>query len=241
MESNMKSRTVVCVYGKNEPIERVMERLNAMYVSNYSKNYVYGALIDLPDAISYRVSGDQQTEEKAQELVKMLSARYGSAFFCAIRQRRIRSDREYRYACEDGVLGAIKALWRYVKGKGTELFPVFGCGGMNGAERIYFSAEVRKDTGVHNEFIDVIEPNGIFRLAAHLRGNEAVFAFTGAFDGDKSGCDENKTEVLFSAAALDKLLSCEPVPYKSVTCAHIGMVRYPASSFGVFAGEILLL
>ena len=59
----MKSKTIVCAYGKNEPVERVFERLCAMYTSNYSPSYFYCALIDLPDGISYRTAGDKKIEE----------------------------------------------------------------------------------------------------------------------------------------------------------------------------------
>ena len=234
----MKSRTVVCVYGKNEPIDRVMQRLRATFLSNYSKSYVYGAIIDLPDAISYRVLGDLKTEERAGELIGLLKNEYGDAFFCAIRQRRICSGREYRYVCEEGALGAVKTLWRYSKGKSTELFPIFGCGGLGQAERIYFSAEVGAESG---ESIDVIQPNGIFALAELMKENEAVFASAGAIIGKKAGELGQRAEVLFDARALDKLLGCGDVPYKSATCLHIGTVRYPASRFAFFEEKSLLL
>lgn len=237
----MKSRTVVCVYGKNEPVEMIMERLNAMYVSNYSESYVYGALIDLPDAISYRTAGDLMLEEKAQELIRVMNARYDGAFFCAIRQRRIRMDKEYRYACEEGAVGALKALWRSVKGKGTEIFPVFSGKVLNGTERVYLSAQVGSVGDKDNGYIDVIEPNGVFGLASLLDEYEAAFAFTGAIESENNGFLTDKTEALFCADALDKLLSCEPVAYKKAFCDHIGMVRYPAKSFFSFEKEMLLL
>lgn len=219
----MKSKTVVCVYGKNENVEITAKRLSVLYTSNYSASYVYGAVIDLPDAISYRIAGDTSTEEKAKRLAEYMCSHYNGEFFCAVRQRRICGNGELRYACEDGEKGALRALWRYIKGKRTELFPVFGNAVLGGTEKIYISPESLREKRKEGDYIETIEPNGIFALARELNGNEAVFAFAGK---NKPVCENVGFEALFTADALDRMLSCGYVEYKSTACENIKIVRY---------------
>lgn len=230
----MKSKTVVCVYGKNECVETVAKRLLAMYTSNYSESYVYGAVIDLPDAISYRIAGDMSTEEKAKRLVEYMHDRYKGEFFCAIRQRRICGESELKYACEEGEKGALRALWRYIKGKGTELFPVFGNAVLDGTERVYISAETLRINESEKEYIEAIEPNGIFTLASELNENEAVFASMGNSKREY-GSD---FEALFTSDALDRLLSCGRVECKYVNSSAVGVVRYSVNGL-LFQGFLL--
>ncbi len=218
----MQSRTVVCVYGKNESVETIAKRLSALYTSNYSKSYMYGAIIDLPDAISYRIAGDLSTEEKAKRMVEYMSGRYNGNFFCAVRQRRICEDSERRYACEEGEKGALKALWRYIKGKRTELFPFFGCVAVDGAERVYLSAETLPIKHNEKDYIEVIEPNGIFALADDLNESGAVFA-------SKSGT--LNFEALFTSDELDRMLSCGYIENKSTVCENVKIVRYGENKF----------
>ena len=86
----MNTKTAVCAYGKSSSVQSVFERLFTMYLSNYSKSYSYGALIDLPDSVCYRVADDSKREEMAEKCVEYLNKNCDGNFFCAIRQRTIK-------------------------------------------------------------------------------------------------------------------------------------------------------
>lgn len=214
----MDSRTLVCAYGKNESVERVFARLRQMYLNNYSPNYVYCAVVDLCDALSYRAAGDGCIEKKAESCLRGLKNDFGERFFCAVRQRRYQSSRcAYGYFCEGGALGALKELWRYAYGGKEVLFPVPGDVGIPQkwrAERIYFSCS-GDDEKTHlngygcdrNEFFDekcirVIERRGIFKLAKEL-GNGVNFAL----DPSRGDGGLRIGEGLYSAYALNTLLA----------------------------------
>jgi hypothetical protein len=232
----MKSKTIVCAYSKNEPIERAFERLLAMYTSNYSDSYTYCVLIDLPDGISYRMAGDSLLEDEAQRLFGLLNGKFGNRLICAVRQRRSSGDTsEGKYVCEGGARGALATLWRHSKGKDDGLFPIFGCDETQGAERIYFS---RPEMCMDAEHIDVIEPSGIFRLASKLQGFEAVFAFTGEMECDLFNHfewnDPGEKEVfegLYSSVALDKIICATRVDVRGCVISEARVIKYPSGSF----------
>ena len=130
-------------YGKNEEVEETLERLFSMYLSNYSKSYYYGAIIDHPDSVCYRTCGDVEREEKARKCAERLNRECEGRFFCALRQSRFTAaDDSARYLCEGGALGALKSLWRYLAGRKNEVFPIYGCvpKSKNEISRVYYSS-----------------------------------------------------------------------------------------------------
>lgn len=214
----MDSRTLVCAYGKNESVERIFARLRQMYLDNNSSSYVYCAVVDLCDALSYRAAGDRQIEEEARDCLRGLKNAFGERFFCIVRQRRYHSKGcAYGYFCEGGALGALKELWRYAYGGKEVLFPLMGEDGILEkwrAERIYFSCASDDEkvllsgygcdrNGIFDEkCIRVIERDGIFKLGKEV-GNGACFALDPLrYDGI-----ERIGEGLYSAYALNTLLA----------------------------------
>ena len=246
----MNSKTVVCAYGKNEPIERIFERLHAMYLSNFSRSYVYCALIDLPDAFCYRNAGDGELEEKAERYIKRLENECEGQFFCGIRQRRIEWESRM-YKCEFGAAGAMKALWRHICGKENELYPTFGGAVLSEAERVYFSSE----RGYAGEPITVIEPNGIFKLGSSLTEYDAVFAFAGAMKGakthlpdadipltesiftDTAGILDDRCEGIYSASTLDRMLFADSSVIRSAVMGSVGLSFFEKSFLKNFRGS----
>ena len=110
----LNSKTLVCAYGMGGSVESVFERLLYMCLSNYSKSYVYGAVLDLPSSVCYREMHDYEIEDKAKRYLDMLKKRVSGSFFCVIRQRRYKPQSEYLYCCEDGAMGALRAGARLV-------------------------------------------------------------------------------------------------------------------------------
>ena len=209
--AEMKSITAVCVYGKDGGVDRAFERLMTMFTSNHSESYYYGAVIDLKDSLSYRATGDGECEERARKCIEQLTKCFGKRFFCAIRQRRyVCSAGTYGYRCEEGAIGALKGLWRYLDGRKNELFPVYGCD-PKGVERIYFSS-LDEETGeaqTRENGFECIEPGGIFRLAEQISFGKAVFPISEhtAHVRSRGKKEINGTcEALYSAEALDRLL-----------------------------------
>ena len=196
----MKYNTLVCAYGKNEPVERIFERLYAMYLTNYREDYAYFALIDLPDGDYYRISGDMEIEDRVRHCYAMLERVHANRFFCAVRQRRIGYD-ERRFSCERGVAGAIETLWRFIKGGKNEVYPSFGEADFSEVDKVYFTA----GGGDEISRISIIEPGGIFKLCSRIGENEAIIIGKACKDGHSF-----VGEGLYSAAALDKMLFFEP-------------------------------
>lgn len=215
----LNSKTLVCAYGRDGSVEGVFERLLYMCLSNYSKSYVYGALLDLPSSVCYRQMQDYEIEEKAKKYLAMLKNQVSGSFFCAIRQRRYSPKNKYLYCCEDGAMGALRALWRFVNGKKEELIPIngfeLGDEQISAAQRIYFSVQDEK-----TNLFNCIEPNGIFKLAEHAEDAKVVFpvrceAYSCNKPRFKLGAAFKRTrqsefgeiEGLYGAGALDLLLS----------------------------------
>lgn len=189
----LNSKTLVCAYGMGGSVESVFERLLYMCLSNYSKSYVYGAVLDLPSSVCYREMHDYEIEDKAKRYLDMLKKRVRGSFFCVIRQRRYKPQSEYLYCCEDGAMGALRALWRFVNGKKEELTPInefeLYDEQISTAQRIYFSAEDEK-----NHLFNCIEPNGIFKLAEYAEDSKVVFPVR------NESCSLNKPRFKISAA-----------------------------------------
>ena len=59
-------KTIVCVYGKGNNVSEVFARLSCLHKRSEGEKYIYCAVIDLPDWISYRSSVDFEIEEKAK-------------------------------------------------------------------------------------------------------------------------------------------------------------------------------
>ena len=214
-------KTIVCVYGKGNNVSEVFARLSCLHKRSEGKKYIYCAVIDLPDWISYRSSVDFEIEEKAGKFARYYGKKLGYGFFCAVRQRRYSiSGKERIYCCEEGSLGAIKSLWRFVCGRRDEFFPVYGNADdalLRQTERIYYSA-VFGESAEQTSFEEIIEQSGIDKLEREC-GSGAVIpcrtATETVADGETVKYEflkktENKRkglEILFSHAALDKLLS----------------------------------
>ncbi len=214
----MANKVLVCSYGKGSDIESVFERLYGMYLTNFDASFCFCALIDLPDAISYRVSGDRDIEERARHLTRELNRERSNSFFCAIRQRRFAGSMENRFfACEEGERGALKALWRFVNGKTSVMFPIYGQADVYGTEQIYFSGNSTRE---REGLISIIEKGGIAALCSAISANDAVFLQGG---GEIS-------EGLYSAQGLDKLLSCGQVSLKSECIIGVKKISYPVGS-----------
>ena len=198
----MKGKTLICSYGKGIPVERIFEHLRALYLTNYSAQYVWGVIIDLPDSELYRMAGDSLIEDRARECLLEIKKECVGQFFCGVRQRR-REYEGYRFSCENGARGALEALWRQVKGNGSSIYPIYESGALEGVENIYFTRAEKGDS------VTVIEPGGLFKLAARILGNDAIFVPTCALKGDISEHFDG-FETLYSSIALDKMLFCEP-------------------------------
>ena len=210
----ISKETVVCAYENRGNINEAFKRLFGMYLSNYSKKYSYGAIIDLPGALSYRALGDDKIEAEAKKFVERMSGECDGRFFCMIRQRRCISlpcDREY--GCEGGALGALKSLWRFLAGRKNDVFPVYGCvpNDVGKVDGVYFSPCGEQRSG--DDYC--IEPNGIFRLWERVEGCDVAFpTFTGELKRRRSlifggACNKEQVrcEGLYTAGALDRLLS----------------------------------
>ena len=227
----MKSKTIVCAYGKNEAVEDIFLRLYAIYLSNFSESYVYFALIDLPDGISYRMAGDSLIEDEAMRLFEKFNGHFGGRLTCAVRQRRSKgSALGGEYVCEGGEAGALAALWRHSKGKDEGLCPIFGCDETGGAERIYFS---RSGVRENSACIDVIEPGGVFMLESSLGEYDAVFALTGAMKRGFAELDE-APEGLYGSGALDKLICADRVEIDGRIIKNVRVIGYPRGSIDGF-------
>ncbi len=233
----MNGKTVICAYGKNEAVERVFERLYGIYLTNFDKDFRYCALIDLPDAISYRASGDRRLEENAQSLTRKLNRESGNAFFCAIRQRRFAGSMECRkYACEAGAKGALEALWRYCKGKSAVLFPIFGKADVSEVSRIYFSGSENSEGD-----LCIIEPGGVHSLCARLGEKDAVFAFAGDMEGQFCSKNERVFEGLYGEKGLDKLMFSAHVELNSQMQKNETLVKYREKSLFALGKDAALL
>lgn len=210
----ISKETVVCAYENHGNISEAFKRLFGMYLSNYSKKYSYGAIIDLPGSLSYRALGDDKIEAEAKRFVERMSKECEGRFFCMIRQRRCISlpcDREY--GCEGGALGALKSLWRFLAGRKNDVFPVYGCvpNDVVNVDGVYFSPCGEKGNGDNY----CIEPNGIFRLWERIEGSDVAFpTFSGEVKRRKrllfgTACHKEyvNCEGLYTASALDRLLS----------------------------------
>ena len=233
----MEGKVIICAYGKNGSVEDVFLRLYATYLSNFNGRYVYFALIDLPDGISYRMAGDSLIEDEAMRLFERFNALFGGKLTCAVRQRRSKSGSfGGEYVCEGGARGALATLWRHSKGKDEGLFPIFGCDETRGADSIYFSADNgQKDSS----YIDVIEPGGISRLGRSLGVFDAVFALTGAMErrfGAAFEPDDEVFEGLYGAGALDKIICADPIGVYGRLERSVSVIRYPRESIGGFCG-----
>lgn len=213
----MKGKTLICSYGKGIPVERIFEHLRALYLTNYSADYVWGALIDLPDSDLYRIAGDSLLEDKAEECLLQIKRECAGQFFCGVRQRR-REYEGYRFSCENGAAGALEALWRQARGNGSPICSINESDTLTDVENIYFTRAKKEDN------ITVIEPGGLFKLASILAGNDAVFAPTYTLKADfKEDAEQfNGFETLYSAAALDKMLFCEPSAILPLCANEVG-------------------
>ena len=213
----MKGKTLICSYGKGIPVEQIFEHLRALYLTNYSSDYVWGVLIDLPDSDLYRIAGDSVIEDRARECLLEIKRECVGDFFCGVRQRR-REYEGYRFLCENGARGALEALWRQVKGNGSPIYPIYEAGVLEGVENIYFTRAEKEDS------VTVIEPGGLFRLAARLTESDAVFAPTCALKGDFRGDFRyfNGFETLYSARALEKMLFCEASEILPICANEVG-------------------
>lgn len=216
----MNSRTLICAYGKCSSVESIFERLFTMYLSNNSRNYCYGAIIDLPDSVCYRSAHDFLKEEMAEKCMNYLSKNCDGSFFCSIRQRRYTSfGNGYIYTCHGGALGALKSLWSQVKGGKSDLFPIIGRI-PTGVERVYFSCFGEDRPKEMQEGFICIEPSGVFKLGAALGERAAVFPIKaektwgnecGAFKRIISALSmrAQSPDGLYSAKCLDALLGIE--------------------------------
>jgi hypothetical protein len=188
-----------------------------MYLSNHSKSYYYGAIIDLQDSVCYRAPTDTAREEMAKKCVDYLNKNGDASFFCAVRQRRYVSlNNGYIYLCEGGAEGALRSLWRYIKGRKNEVFPIYGCVPKD-VERLYFSSyddEMSEQLSDEKRYY-CIEPGGIFSLGEQLNPDCAAYPRSVGYEARaKSGIlssffgkrrsEKRSVEALYSEKVLEK-------------------------------------
>ena len=213
-------KTIVCVYGKGKNTSEVFARLCGLCEQSGCNEYIYCGIIDLPDWICYRSSGDSGTEDKVKRFVRYYGKRFGGDLFCAVRQRRYYIEgKEPAYCCVDGSLGALKSLWRFAGGRKEEFFPVYGKVNyevLSEADKIYYSALLGNEAPQKR---DIIEKHGLEKMENELTegtvivrnkkdGNPAGKAADRIFGRSRSeGKPGECLEILLSHNALDKLLS----------------------------------
>ncbi len=137
--------TVIAVYEADGDAEKAFKRLDAIYNSNYIKDAIYGAVIDLPPSVCYSTVSDERIVDAAKRYYDEIKRGKRERFFCALRPRRYLTDRNElkkyrssyaRFACEKGALGALESL---ISGNGS-FFAYFGTDSFSECDKLYFSA-----------------------------------------------------------------------------------------------------
>lgn len=171
--------TVIAVYEADGDAERAFRRLHDVYNSNYIKDAVYGAVIDLPPSACYTAASDAKISETAKRCYDDMRRGKRERLFCALRPRRYLTDpselRKYssvyaRFACENGALGAIAAI-KDIKTSGKEHFyAYFGTDSFSDCDKLYFSGY--DENGSENV---LPYPNTIGELCRSFSSERAMF------------------------------------------------------------------
>jgi cyclic beta-1,2-glucan synthetase len=123
-----EARTAIVVHGlafDNEAVADACGGLEIRYLGNQAEELSFGLLLDLPDAQSETTSQDSSVIHYAISLIDELNKKYGtelrSPFFLCMR-KRVWSDSEQRYICEERKRGKLEAFNRWLLGEEVDAF-----------------------------------------------------------------------------------------------------------------------
>ncbi len=132
----MGKRVVFALYCDDGKVTKAFERLEEAFFTNYGHEIIYGVIIDPTPSAVFKSITDSILAEQARREVERLSRIYGECFFAMLRERKYNAvalrNGEYRYACEEGLIGASGSFFRCFKGDFSAFSYIFGERNMKG-------------------------------------------------------------------------------------------------------------